>query len=106
MPIEMVTLIEEENIKISTDLFNSIYRSGNVPKYWLYSVFVTFLKIGKPRMCKDLRTNISHAKNFYKTYTKPYLLKMRKPAHRTLIWFIDELDTREPMLFMRVLIEM
>lgn len=45
VPIEIVKLIEKENINILTDLFNSIYRSGNIPKYLLCSVFVTFPKI-------------------------------------------------------------
>lgn len=47
--------MDEGNIKILVDLYNSIYSTGITPKDWLISMFITSSKKPKTRLCTDYR---------------------------------------------------
>ncbi|XP_060520837.1 uncharacterized protein LOC132698660 [Cylas formicarius] len=56
IPAEVLKLIDNHNIHLLTHLFNSVYKTGILPKEWLQSTFITIPKKTNARQCSDHRT--------------------------------------------------
>lgn len=54
MPVEIIKMIEEEQIEILVDLYNSAYSTGIIPKVWLTSTFIALPK--KKRVQQNITT--------------------------------------------------
>lgn len=56
LPVEILKLIDEDQIHILLELFNTIYRRGIIPSEWLLSTFVALSKKTNAKRCSDYRT--------------------------------------------------
>ncbi|KAF6200406.1 hypothetical protein GE061_006709 [Apolygus lucorum] len=63
VPAEILKLLDEENVKKLTILFNTIYDSGKLPLDWLHSIFITLPKKANSQSCEEYRliSLMSHA---------------------------------------------
>lgn len=106
LPSEILKLIEEENIHSLTDLFNTIYRTGIIPREWLLSAFVTIPKKHNARQCTDFRTIslMSHTlKILLKVIHHRIYKTLEQDISETQFGFRDGLGTREALFALNVL---
>lgn len=71
----LIKLIKNEQIRVLLDLFNTIYSTGIIPKEWILSTLVTFLKIANGRDCEDHR-RVSLMFHILKIFLKVIHLKI------------------------------
>ena len=56
IPTECVKVLDTTSLKILTDLFNKIYKTGYIPGDLAQSIFITLQKKQKAPKCSDFRT--------------------------------------------------
>lgn len=105
---EILKMIEGEGLKFLTRLFNSIYDSGEIPKDWLKSTFVTIPKKPNARKCSDFRT-ISLMSQVLKAFL--YIIhsriyrRLENHIGKTQFGFRNGLGTRDALFGMQVLLQ-
>ncbi|KAF2883703.1 hypothetical protein ILUMI_22471 [Ignelater luminosus] len=55
LPVEIIKLIEDQNLQPLLDLFNDIYKTGEIPRELLKSTFVTLPKKNNAKVCAEYR---------------------------------------------------
>lgn len=66
---EFLKLLGKEGITLTTQVFNNIYNSGNIPHEWLQSEFIALPKKTGAKKCEEYRT-ISLMSHFLKLFLK------------------------------------
>lgn len=105
---EFLKLMDEEQIKWLTTIFNNIYNSGKIPRNWLKSTFIALPKKSNARKCDDYRiiSLMSHLlKTFLKIIHKRVYRKCEEHITRTQFGFRDALGTREALFAVQVLFQ-
>ena len=106
MPVELLKLLKENNIPILTDLFNTIHKTGVIPREWLISTFVAIPKINNAKKCKDHRTIslMSHTlKLFLKVIHNRIYRKLDSDISDSQFGFRNGVGTREALFAVNVL---
>lgn len=106
IPAEIIKLIEEEQIGILVDLYNTIYNTGIIPKDWLVSTFVAIPKKSNAKECSDHRTVslMSHSlKIFLKIIHQRVFRKLEQDISETQFGFRNAMGTREALFAFNVL---
>ena len=73
----MKSTLNTTSLKILTDLFNKIYKTGYIPNDLAQSIFITIPKKPKALECSDFRT-ISLMSHVMKALLKIILIMRRK----------------------------
>ncbi|XP_060527642.1 uncharacterized protein LOC132702840 [Cylas formicarius] len=106
IPAEVLKLIDNHNIHLLTHLFNSVYKTGILPKEWLQSTFITIPKKTNARQCSDHRT-ISLMCHILKVLLKinhrRIYKKLEIDIEDTQFGFRNGLGTREALFAFNVL---
>lgn len=108
IPSEILKLLMEENLPIVVRLFNGIYRSGIIPKDWLYSIFVTLPKTSNAKKCSEYRTIslMSHVlKIFLKIIHNRIYKKVEENISNTQFGFRNGFGTRDALFGYQVLLQ-
>lgn len=107
--VEILKLLSEErSLTLLVDFFNSIYRSGTIPRDWLKSTFVTLPKKRNAKVCNEYRTIslMSHAlKLFLKILHSRIYRKCEEYIGDSQLGFRNGFGTREAMFGIQVLIQ-
>lgn len=103
----MIKLLEQEpSLTLIVELFNAIYRNGNIPKEWLKSTFVAIPKKTNARLCSDYRT-ISVMSHTLKLFLKVLHFRIYQRCEQyigdTQFGFRNGLGTREALFSLQVL---
>lgn len=108
IPIEVLKLIEGNNIGLITNLFNTIYNTGVIPKDWLNSTFVTIPKKTRPKKCGDYRL-ISLMSHLLKTFLRIIHARIRRKCEFDMddaqMGFRNAFGTREALFGANVLLQ-
>lgn len=105
---EVLKLINDENLRTITRLFNVIYDTGHIPKEWLKSTFVIIPKKPNAKLCKDYRTislMSSVLKLFLKILHKRIYKKCEEYISETQFGFRNGLGTRDALFGLQVLVQ-
>lgn len=106
--VDLLKLIEEDQIKLSVELFNMIYDTGIIPEEWLLSIFIPIPKKLNAKECSEHRTIslISHTlKAFLKIIHNRLYHKLEENISETQFGFRKGLGTREALFALNVLIQ-
>lgn len=106
LPSEILKLVEEEQVSVLVDLFNSIYKTGIIPREWLISTFITLPKKRNPKQCQDYRTIslMGHTlKTFLKVIHARIYRKLEQDISDTQFGFRNGLGTREALFALNVM---
>lgn len=108
IPIEIVKLIDDNNIKQLVELFNRIYLEGNLPDDWLKSTFIPLPKKQHPKKCSDYRL-ISIMSHLLKTFLRVIHARIRAKCELDLdkaqFGFRHGFGTREALFAVNVLLQ-
>lgn len=108
VPSELLKLLEDEGVDLLVDLFNTIYKTGNIPEQWLTSTFITLPKKKNVNHCSDYRTIalMSHTlKLFLKIIPKRICTKLEKEISESQFGFRQGMGTREALCGINILIQ-
>lgn len=105
---EILKLLSEDNVKWLTKIFNDIYDSGNIPREWLKSEFITLPKKNGAKTCSEYRT-ISLMSHMLKIFLKVIHRRIYKICEEqissTQFGFRNGLGTREALFSIQVLFQ-
>lgn len=105
---DLIKLIDEDNVNILVDLFNTIHKTGIIPTEWLKSTFVTLPKVNHPKRCEDYRT-ISLMCHMLKIFLKiihgRIYRKCEMALTNTQFGFRNGMGTREALFSVNVLVQ-
>lgn len=105
---ELLKLLDDRNTQRLTKIFNKIYSTGNIPKEWLESTFITIPKKVNPKKCNDYRT-ISLMSHLLKTFLKIMHRRLyalcEEHMGNTQFGFRKATGTREALFCTQVLIQ-
>lgn len=105
---DLLKLIDEDNLKTLTQLFNSIYKTGNIPKDWLKSTFIPIPKKSSAKRCDEFRL-ISLMSQVLKLFLKVLHNRIRRKCEQDMsdqqMGFRDGLGTREALFALSVLLQ-
>ncbi len=96
------------DIKIITDLFNKIYKTGQIPKDWMKSTFVVLLKKNQAKSRGDYRliSVMSHVlKTFLRVLHARLYSKCEELSGEPQFDFKKGLGTREALFSMKILLQ-
>ena len=101
-------LVHEDGagLRLLTELFNDIYRTGKIPSDWLKSTFVTLPKKANASKCDDYRmiSLMSHVlKTFLRVIHTRIYNKCEQQVDDTQFGFRNGLGTREALFSINVL---
>lgn len=108
VPIEILKLLDNNNIALLTNFFNSVYNTGQMPDDWLMSTFVTLPKKPNAKSCDEFRTIslMSHVlKIFLKVIHARLYSKCEENMGKTQMGFRSGLGTREALFATQVMIQ-
>uniref|UniRef100_A0A8D8LZ42 Craniofacial development protein 2 n=3 Tax=Cacopsylla melanoneura TaxID=428564 RepID=A0A8D8LZ42_9HEMI len=108
IPIEFVKLLTEDGITLITDMFNIIYRTGQIPEDFITSTFITLPKVSKAKNCSDFRTIslISHLSKILLQIMKNRINPIiEEHLSETQMGFRKEQGCRDAISTLRILIE-
>lgn len=108
IPAEIIKLFDEKRMQWITDIFNSIYRTGIIPKDWLKSEFITLPKKASAKTCEEHRTIslMSHLlKIFLKIIHKRIYKKCEEEIAPNQFGFLNAVGTREALFSIQVLVQ-
>jgi len=108
IPVELLKLINDDNIKILEKLFNNIYNTGIFPEDWLTSTFIALPKKANARKCNEHRliSLMSHTlKVFIKIIHNRLYSKCEQSMGKTQFGFKSALGTREALFAIQVLVQ-
>ena len=106
IPVESLKCINDETLDIIVDLFNTVYKTGNIPKQWLLSTFCAIPKNTNAKDCSEHRTIslISHIlKLFLKIIHGRINKKLEEGIDDSQFGFRNGLGTREALFAFNVL---
>lgn len=105
---EILKLLSEDNVKWLTAVFNNIYDSGNIPREWLKSEFITLPKKPGAKTCGEYRT-ISLMSHMLKIFLKIIHRRIYKTCEEqissTQFGFRNAFGTREALFSIQVLFQ-
>ena len=105
---EFLKLMNDENIRWLTMIFNQIYNSGNIPQEWLKSEFIVLPKKPGASKCSDFRT-ISLMSHLLKLFLKIIHRRIYKLCEEqiapTQFGFRNAVGTREALFSIQVLFQ-
>lgn len=105
---EFLKLLDEDNVKWLTSLFNRIYDCGSIPKEWLKSEFIILPKKPGAKNCSEYRTIslMSHLlKLFLKIIHKRIYKLCEEQVSPTQFGFRNAVGTREALFSIQVLFQ-
>uniref|UniRef100_A0A8D8V3E1 Craniofacial development protein 2 n=1 Tax=Cacopsylla melanoneura TaxID=428564 RepID=A0A8D8V3E1_9HEMI len=108
VPSELIKLLDDDGIDVLVDLLNAIYTSGEIPKSWLTSTFITLPKKNNPKECSDYRTIalMSHTlKLLLKIIHRRICLKLEREISPSQFGFRQGMGTREALFGINTLVE-
>uniref|UniRef100_A0A8D9EV91 Craniofacial development protein 2 n=1 Tax=Cacopsylla melanoneura TaxID=428564 RepID=A0A8D9EV91_9HEMI len=108
IPSEFFKLLDEEQLKWLTLIFNSIYESGRIPTPWLRSEFITLPKKPGAKSCGDYRT-ISLMSHLLKLFLKIIHRRIYRLCEEEIapnqFGFRNAVGTREALFSVQVLFQ-
>ncbi|KAI5708046.1 hypothetical protein M8J77_015361 [Diaphorina citri] len=105
---EFMKLIDEDNLKGITKLYNNIYASSQIPQEWLISEFIALPKKNGAKKCEDYRTIslMSHLlKIFLKTIHRRIYNRCESQISQNQFGFVNAVGTREALFAVQVLVQ-
>uniref|UniRef100_A0A8D8UV16 Craniofacial development protein 2 n=2 Tax=Cacopsylla melanoneura TaxID=428564 RepID=A0A8D8UV16_9HEMI len=108
VPVDVLKLIEAQHLDAITALFNRIYTTGNIPREWLESTFVTLPKKPNAKKCDEYRTIslMSHTlKVFLKVIHRRIFQKLEDDISDTQFGFRNGYSTRDALFAYNVLVQ-
>ncbi|CAH1224416.1 unnamed protein product [Diabrotica balteata] len=108
IPVELLKLVEEDNLEVLADLFNTVYDTGIIPQEWLKSAFITIPKKQAAKECSDYRTLslMSHTlKVLLKIIHKRIYERLEEDISETQFGFRNGMGTREGLFAINILIQ-
>lgn len=106
--IEVLKLILEDNIDGIVELMNLVYETGELPKDWLVSTFVTLPKKSNAKKCQDYRT-ISLMSQILKLFLSIIHDRIKTKCDEQLsdsqFGFRSGVGTREALFAIQVLVQ-
>uniref|UniRef100_A0A8D8XEP5 Craniofacial development protein 2 n=1 Tax=Cacopsylla melanoneura TaxID=428564 RepID=A0A8D8XEP5_9HEMI len=108
VPTEILKLLDEEQTKILTTIFNNIYSTGKIPPEWLKSEFITLPKKPGVKSCGDYRT-ISLMSHMLKLFLKVIHRRIYRICEQQIspnqFGFVNAVGTREALFSAQVLFQ-
>uniref|UniRef100_A0A8D8YBA7 Craniofacial development protein 2 n=3 Tax=Cacopsylla melanoneura TaxID=428564 RepID=A0A8D8YBA7_9HEMI len=108
VPTEILKLLNEEQTKIITTIFNNIYSTGKIPPEWLKSEFITLPKKPGVKSCGDYRT-ISLMSHMLKLFLKVIHRRIYRICEQQIspnqFGFVNAVGTREALFSAQVLFQ-
>jgi hypothetical protein len=108
IPTECLKALDTTSLKILTDLFNKIYKTGYIPNDLAQSIFITIPKKPKALECSDFRT-ISLMSHVMKALLKIILARNEKKVEAEISenqsGFRPGKGTREGIFNLRIIIQ-
>lgn len=104
--VEILKLLDDENISLLLKLFNRIYNTGEVPRQWLQSTFVTLPKKSNSKRCSEYRliSLMCHTlKVFLRILHSRLWRKIDENISETQFGFRNGLGTRDALFSVQVL---
>ncbi|KAL1447598.1 hypothetical protein WDU94_009869 [Cyamophila willieti] len=108
IPTDILKLLDGENLRWITNVFNKIYNSGTIPQEWLRSEFIILPKKPNARKCSEYRTIslMSHLlKIFLKVIHGRIYKKCEEQISDTQFGFRRAVGTREALFSIQVLFQ-
>jgi Reverse transcriptase (RNA-dependent DNA polymerase) len=108
IPTELLKLLDEEQMKKVTRIFNAIYTAGEIPTDWLKSEFVTLPKKPGAKFCGEYRTIslMSHMlKLFLRIIHNRIYQKCEEQISHNQFGFVNAVGTREALFSVQVLFQ-
>lgn len=105
---EVLKLLDREQMKLLTNLFNKVYTSGQLPNDWLLSTFIPIPKKTNASKCSDHRiiSLMSHVlKAFLNILQARVFRRLDERISNTQFGFRKGLGTREALFSIQVLIQ-
>lgn len=109
IPVEFFKLIDENNLKTLTNVFNHIYNTGNIPRNWYVSKFIPIPKTKQnPSPCSNFRL-ISLMNHSLKILLRVILNRIQQKCEEIMsgeqFGFRKGLGTREALFAMQTLLQ-
>lgn len=108
VPAELLKLLEEDQIKTVTKIFNSIYSTGEIPDEWLKSEFIALPKKPGSKICSEYRT-ISLMSHLLKLFLKVIHKRIYRICEEQIgpnqFGFVNAVGTREALFSVQVLFQ-
>lgn len=108
MYAETIHMLNENNMKKLVKLFNIIYDTGQLPKDWLRSTFITLPKTANAKLCRDYRL-ISLMSHFLKLFLRILHTRLYKKCEAasgySQFGFKNGFGTREAIFSLQTLVQ-